>query len=57
MIAYNTTWLDALLTRDVARKWHQKGLLSDEQWKVVQERYQAHFYTPNVFVRIGLAFF
>jgi hypothetical protein len=57
MIAYNPTWLDALLTRDTARKWHQKGLLSDEKWNVVQERYQAPFYTPNVFVRIGLAFF
>ncbi|MCC6281411.1 MAG: hypothetical protein IT262_12465 [Saprospiraceae bacterium] len=57
MIAYNSTWLDALLTRDTAHKWHHKGLLSDEQWKQVQERYQAPFYTPNVFVRIGLAFF
>lgn len=57
MIAYNGTWLDALLTRDAARKWHHTGLLSDEKWKKVQDRYQAPFYTPNVFVRIGLAFF
>ncbi len=57
MIAYNRTWLDALLTRDTARQWHHKGLLSDEKWKMVQERFQAPFYTPNVFVRIGLAFF
>lgn len=57
MIAYNSTGLDALRTRDEARKWHNKGLLTDEQWKIVQERYLAPFYTPNVFVRIGLAFF
>ena len=57
MIAYNGTWLDALLHRDAAQEWHRKGLLSDEQWKLAQERYQSSFYSPNVFVRIGLAFF
>lgn len=57
MIAYNTDWLEALLTKDTAQKWHEKGLLSDEKWKEVQERNFSNFYTPNIFVRIGLSIF
>jgi len=57
MIAYNTDWLDALLTKDTAQKWHEKGLLSDEKWQAVQEHHPSNFYSPNVFVRIGLAIF
>ncbi len=57
MIAYNRNGLDALLTQDAARKWHEKGLLSDAQWNAVQERFAHYFYSPNVFVRIGLALF
>ncbi len=57
MIAYNTDWLDALLTKDTARKWQEKGLLSDEKWQAIQERYTSNFYSPNIFVRIGLAIF
>ncbi len=57
MIAYNIEWLDALLTQDAARDWHQKGLLSDEKWQAVQDQHKADFYSPNVFVRIGLAIF
>ncbi|MDO8366955.1 MAG: hypothetical protein Q7T20_09175 [Saprospiraceae bacterium] len=57
MIAYNTDWLDALLTKDTARKWHEKGLLSDEKWHIIQERHVSNFYSPNVFIRIGLAIF
>ena len=57
MIAYNTNWLDALRTREAAEDWHKKGLLTDEKWKEIQERYTSNFYSPNVFVRIGLGFF
>lgn len=57
MTAYNTTWLDALRVRETASDWHKKGLLSDEKWKAIQERYTSNFYSPNVFVRIGLGFF
>ena len=57
MIAYNTDWLDALLTQDAARDWHEKGLISDEKWQAVRARHKANFYSPNVFVRIGLAIF
>ena len=57
MIAYNQEWLDALLTKDAAREWHKKGLLSDEKWQTIQERRPSNFYSPNVFIRIGLAIF
>lgn len=57
MIAYNREWLDALSTKEAAEQWHKKGLLSDEKWKTVQERHHTGFYSPNVFVRIGLAVF
>ena len=57
MIAYNKDWLDAILTKDRAREWHEKGLLSDEKWQAVQERYHSNFYSPNLFIRIGLAIF
>lgn len=57
MIAYNTTWLDALLTKETARKWYGKGLLSEEKWQMIQEKNPSDFYSPNVFLRIGLAIF
>jgi hypothetical protein len=57
MIAYNTNWLDALRVKTTASTWHTQGLLSDEKWQAIQEHYPANFYSPNVFVRIGLAIF
>ncbi len=57
MIAYNSSWLDALQTQDTARAWHQQQLLTAEQWKAAQEQNPVPFYTPNIFVRIGLAIF
>ncbi|MBC7774288.1 MAG: hypothetical protein H7246_02535 [Phycisphaerae bacterium] len=57
MIAYNSNWLDALLTKDTAQKWHKKGLLSDEKWQAIEAAYTSNFYSPNIFVRIGLAIF
>lgn len=57
MTAYDCTWLDAISIRDAAGNWHKKGLLSDEKWQAIQEQYKSGFYTPNVFVRIGLAVF
>lgn len=57
MIAYNSEWLDALATNEAAQEWHKKGLLSDEKWQAIQARNTSNFYTPNVFVRIGLAVF
>jgi uncharacterized membrane protein YgcG len=57
MIAYNRVWLDALLSREMADEWRENDLLSNEQWMNIREQNQSEFYTPNVFVRIGLAIF
>lgn len=57
MIAYDKNGLDALLIKDTARQWHEKGLLSDEKWQNIRERHPPPFYSPNVFIRIGLAVF
>lgn len=57
MIAYDRTELDALRIRDTAREWHRQGLLSEEKWQAVSAHYPVRFYSPNVFVRIGLAVF
>lgn len=57
MIAYDRDKLDALETREKAGQWQQKGLLTDDQWQEVQKANDPRFYTPNRFVRIGLAVF
>lgn len=57
MIAYDRSGLDALLIRDAAQEWRRQGLLSEEQWLAVQAQHNPRFYSPNVFVRIGLAIF
>lgn len=57
MTAYNPDWLDALLIKDTALDWQQKGLLTDAQGQAIKARYPSNFYSPHVFVRIGLAIF
>lgn len=57
MIAYNKDWLDALWIKDNARDWHTEGLLSAERWAAIKTRFSANFYSPNIFIRIGLAIF
>ena len=57
MIAYNREWLDALLIRDTAHGWHKNGLLSAEQLEALQEQKPVPFYSPNLFIRIGLGIF
>jgi len=57
MIAYNREWLDALLVRTTAHSWHKDGMLSDEQLTALQEQKPAPFYSPNLFIRIGLGIF
>lgn len=57
MIAYPLASLDALITREAAQEWHGQGWLAASQWKAIQAAYPINFYSPNVFVRIGLAIF
>ncbi|HEX8531083.1 MAG TPA: hypothetical protein VF646_13725 [Cytophagales bacterium] len=57
MIAYSTPWLEALQVRRQAARWHRKNLIGTAQYEAILAAYPVGFYTPNVFVRIGLALF
>lgn len=57
MIAYDTQALDALDTLETANGWHRSEQLTGAQWQAVQEQNVPKFYTPNLFIRIGLAIF
>jgi hypothetical protein len=57
MIAYSSQWLEALQVRRQAARWHRKHLIGTAQYEAILAAYPVGFYTPNVFVRIGLAIF
>ncbi len=57
MIAYNHQWLYALQIQEAAAHWQKKNLLSADQQQLILQHYPAGFYSPNVFIRIGLGFF
>src|SRR4051812_42764330 len=57
MIAYNTTKLFHLRLLRKAKHWYALQLLPTEQFAVVAERYKVNFYTPNLFIKIGLFLF
>ncbi len=57
MIAYSTQWLEALQVRRQAATWHRKNLIDATQFEIILKAHSVGFYTPNVFVRIGLAIF
>jgi len=57
MIAYPIASLDALITKEAAREWQSKGQLTNQQLQDIETAYPTNFYSPNVFVRIGLAIF
>lgn len=54
MIAYNKTWLANLRLQAQLKKQLNKGCITDAEFKSIQEKYPVEFYTPNLFVRIGL---
>jgi hypothetical protein len=54
MIALNKEWLANLRVREEAEKYRDKGYISQAEFDIVRSKYPAGFYTPNVFVRIGL---
>jgi hypothetical protein len=57
MIAYSSQWLEALQVRRQAARWHRKNMIGTAQYEAILAAYPVGFYTPNVFVRIGLAIF
>ena len=57
MIAYNKTKLDHLRLLAKVRHWYARQLVSAEQLVASTARYAVDFYTPNLFIKIGLFVF
>lgn len=55
MIAWNKTRLQALWMRQQAETCYEEGRLDKDGLVQVFQRYRPGFYTPNFFIRIGLA--
>ncbi|RAJ05139.1 hypothetical protein LX64_02293 [Chitinophaga skermanii] len=55
MIAYNKEQLDNFMIQEAAEAVKEKGLISQEEWEAIQAKHPVKLYTPNIFVRIGLA--
>jgi len=54
MIAYNHSSLENLLTRKETEKAYRKGYISEAEKENIYQAYPVSFYSPNIFVRIGL---
>lgn len=54
MIAYNHKSLDHLLMNKEAKFALHHNLISKEEADAIEKAYPAHFYMPNLFIRIGL---
>lgn len=54
MIAYNKTWLANLLLQNEVKQDLQNGCITDAEFKAIAAKYPVGFYTPNLFVRVGL---
>lgn len=54
MIAYNHTSLNNLLINEEAENAFNQHLISKEEAAAIENAYPVNFYTPNLFIRIGL---
>ena len=54
MIIYNNIWLANLLIREEAKKARKAEAISIEEQHKIEEKYPVGFYSPNIFIRIGL---
>ncbi|WP_449435710.1 hypothetical protein [Pedobacter steynii] len=54
MIIYNNIWLANLLIREEAQKARKAEAISIDEQKKIADKYPVGFYTPNIFIRIGL---
>ncbi len=57
MKAYNSTLIFNTSLKRKAENWFAKKLISEEQFNAISNSYSNHFYTPNIFVKIGLFLF
>jgi len=54
MIIYNNVWLANLLIREEAERARKADAISTDEQKKIAEKYPVGFYTPNIFIRVGL---
>jgi hypothetical protein len=54
MIAYNKEWLDHLPVWEAMQDAFDDGCITREEQDAVNAKFPVGFYTPNVFIRIGL---
>lgn len=54
MIAYNREWLSHLNIREKAEAVFYQHLIVKDELDIINKKYEAGFYTPNIFIRIGL---
>jgi hypothetical protein len=54
MIAYNKTWLANLRLQQEVKKEEQQGNISYAEFHAIAQKYPVGFYSPNIFVRVGL---
>lgn len=54
MIIYNKTWLENSVAQDELKKAHHAGDITTEELKTLEAKYPVGFYSPNIFMRIGL---
>ena len=56
-MSYNKSWMDGENIRAVSKKLMNNKLINEVQFKQIEEQHKEHFYSPNLFVRIGLFIF
>jgi hypothetical protein len=54
MIIYNKTWLNNLQLQNSADQLLLAGCITNDEVKAIKEKYPVGFYTPGIFIRIGL---
>lgn len=54
MIIYNKKWLANSMLVDLVEKEHEQGSLSDTELNNIKKHYPIGFYTPNLYIRVGL---
>ncbi len=57
MLAYNPIFISNLSIVKKSKQWFSKQLISAEQMAAVLKKYNTEFYSPNLFVKIGLFIF
>ncbi len=57
MIAYNHTLIRNISIVKKSKQWFSKQLISTEQLSIVLKKYKTEFYSPNLFIKIGLFIF